>query len=64
MTVLVSDTPSILRISSIYEFISNMVGATIIVAISYCPVISYTISIPLSSNNWSDTLEVSATETY
>ena len=40
MTVSVSDTPSILRISSIHLLMSVIAGAAIIAAISYWPVIS------------------------
>jgi hypothetical protein len=40
MTVSVSDTPSILRISSIHLLMSTIAGAAIIAAISYWPVIS------------------------
>ena len=40
MTVLVSDTPSILRMSSMHLLISTIAGAAIIAAMSYWPVIS------------------------
>ena len=40
MTVSVSDTPSILRISSIHLLMSAIAGAAMIAAISYWPVIS------------------------
>ena len=40
MTVLVSKTPGTLRRESIHVLMSVMVGALIMTAMSYCPVIS------------------------
>ena len=62
MTVFVSKTPGTLRNVSMHALISVMFGALMIVAISYCPVISYTVLTPCSFESRAETFEVSVEE--
>src|SRR5215210_99139 len=62
MTVSVSETPSILRTSSIHLLMSAIAGAAMIAAISYWPVISYTTLTPFRFISSLDTADVSAVE--